>query len=374
MAGTECILNTLYENHDVQDKGERHFIRRALEAGLLTEKNCAGLLAAHREGSQLTYDALVDADTGFPSSPQRAPVIRAGHASPSAQARAEVLSRYLARHATNDLGVRMFRRSLLGNPTAVLQPAQANLLVQLPAVRVLNWKELRSAYGAHPNQWIANARIEPPLRIPQAHMIRVPIRLGQAQYVQVKPQSFLDGLNAHAETLDDELGSSQPDASWFLLTGEVPILRSLTSATRGYVGLQGVPTIPWITIKALPHVSAESVGAVFAKEQRLLLGRRKGREIGPRNLALLDFVLESVATRRAKPDFPRLLKAWNRRQRREWRYTYPSKMERDYKASAVRVFLLGVRLEHAPGPGDLNVLEHHLTERTKAPSFFLEDG
>ena len=374
MAVAESKLNALYERHDVQDEGERLFMRRAFEAGLLSVENCADLLGAHREGSQRTYDALVEADAGPSTLLRRTLVTRTNRASTSAGARAEALSRSLARLAANDIGVRMFRRSLLGSPVAVLQPTRAALLLQSPVLRFMTWRELRARYGQHADQWVVNDPVEPPAPTPAAVHVNAPIRLGQAKLTHAEPHSFLHILDAHAELLDSPLGCSRSDASWFLLTGELPPLEALTTGTKLYGGVGRVPIVAWITVKALPYVSAESVKAAFAKEQRLLTGKQKGREITPRNLALLDFIGDWIVKHRSRPDFPRLMKAWNKRVKPEWHYTYPSRMQRDYRVSAIRVFLLDIRPKHAPPPGGIDVLERHLTDRPEAPSFFLDDG
>src|SRR3989442_833906 len=64
-------LSALYESHDLEDEGERLFIRGAFEAGVLNEENCAALLAAHRAGSQRTHDQIVDTEVSRTGTPRR---------------------------------------------------------------------------------------------------------------------------------------------------------------------------------------------------------------------------------------------------------------------------------------------------------------
>ena len=84
----------------------------------------------------------------------------------------------------------------------------------------------------------------------------------------------------------------------------------------------------------------------------------------------MNFVEEQVARRR-QVGFARLMDKWNK-QNPDWKYIYPSRMERDYQRTARSVFLLDVRPQHGPGPGSLGVLERTLAEPPDAPSFFIE--
>ena len=374
MAQRRTQLDAFYELHEVVDEGERLFLKLAFEAGSLSEENGSDLLAAHRAGSQRTYDTLVEAETSRPATPGRALVTRINTGASAERQRAEVLSRHLTRVATTDQGVRMYRRSLLGAPTAVLPPAFARRLLRWPALSSLSWDALRNKYGTRADRWPVPRHPKTQNQKPRGRRVLIPNRVGHAEPTFVQPQSFLDILDEHARFVGESFAWSSPDTAWFLLTGEVPILQPVVAETALHFQSENLPTRAQITVKALPHVSPESVRVAFAMEQRRLTGHRKGREIEPRNLALVDFVGELIAEVGEKPSPTRLMVEWNRRQRAAWRYKHPSKMMRDYKANAPRAFLLEIDAKSGLEPCSLDILERILTRRPAAPSFFTEDN
>jgi hypothetical protein len=348
MSGRKRDLAEFCEDHELEDESERLFVRRPFEAGALTEENFTVFIDAFRAGSQLASDTLLDG--GAPPSVRPTRILETPTSGGTARERerAAAVSRHVARIAATDQEVRIFRRSLLGSPTAVMSRKLACRLLRLPAIRFMSWGQLRNYYGPRADGWATRNPVITQTLVGRGRGVRVPSRLGHAREVRVKWRSFLSGLDGRAMNIGSAFGWSRPDTIWFLLTGEAPMLEALTSETSLNYADKRLPVQVWITIRALPHVSARSISVAFADEQRRLIGHRKGREIAPRNLALLDFVEEQIAEHGRKPDFVELIGVWNKRCKRDWRYTYASRMERDYKESASRVFLLEVRPKSGP--------------------------
>src|SRR6266542_4228994 len=145
MAATPGWLDVLTER-EALDAGERLFLERAMAARVLTQQNAPALLDAHRAGSRKTWDQAADREAvaGPLAGARRSVVTREVAGTPAERERARVFSRHVARLLTADQGVRMFRRSLLGSPTATLPRGRAHRLLASRAVAVLSWTELRN--------------------------------------------------------------------------------------------------------------------------------------------------------------------------------------------------------------------------------------
>jgi hypothetical protein len=204
--------------------------------------------------------------------------------------------------------------------------------------------------------------------------VRLPDQIGEKQPVHAEPQSFLDvlaGPAGHAELIGSMYGWSGGQATWFILTGEPPILQSLTAETGLCFNTERLPTDVWITIKALPHVSPNVVRAAFIKEQRRLTGHRAGRPIASRNLALVNFVSEKIVRQRKRPDWEHLMELWNKRRETE-RFNSPSQMQSYFNDTADRVFHLDISQDVRRAPDRRASMIRMLSEPPAAPSFFPE--
>jgi hypothetical protein len=121
-----------------------------------------------------------------------------------------------------------------------------------------------------------------------------PDEKGQRRAVAVLTNSVLDDLRRAADELSHRspfnalrltsLGV-EPACLWLLLTGKaLPLIP--VGVTREVPG-----SVDSVTIHALTRVaSPKSVAKAYALMQRRTLGRRKGRQYEPRNLALVLFV------------------------------------------------------------------------------------
>jgi hypothetical protein len=302
--------------------------------------------------------------------------------------RARVFSRHLGRLAAANQHVRMFRKSLIGGPMATLSAARTRRLLASPALRILTWGELHergvpldgthtSSLKSLPDGFVS-VSIRWPGHLPVTFIrsqasaethLRLP---GHAQPVVAGPQSFLQVLAAHAQMIGEPNGWTEPEAIEFLLIGKVPLLPPLRVERETHVRRERNLTKVWVNVRVMPGVSPESVRQAYAQEDWRLAGHRKGRDIRPRNLALLDFVIAVIA-RGWPTDWPGRLKMWNEKHPK-WAYAFASRMRHDYEATAQRVLLLDLRLGHGPGPCGLDVVERLLAARPDAPSFFLEEG
>ncbi len=405
-------LRTLIEGRDL-GRGARAFLEHAGEH--VNEENVDALLNAFDQGSVLDHDEAVALDETAlaPPTPRSQPgravaVSRAVGGTSLERERARVFARHVARLAAADLGVRMFRRTLTGNPAGTLSPSKARKLLTSVALRYLSWDELRESGVPLDGTHTSTVRLEAPgdgrdvlefMRVsvkwrktsvawiaPRTAGAKPRQLPGHKLAVSVEPRSFLASVDGNASITGSEYGWSNAEAIWFLLTGEVPTLESLTVGRSTFFGLspgssarvaahdpepECVATQAWITVKALPHVSPDAVAAAYAAEQRRMTGCPVRRPIENGNLSLLDFVGEQIARSGVPPDWPRLLRQWNRRKPMR-RYRYASKMRDDYAATAARVFLLGMH-PHG-GRYSLEGVERALAHRPDAPSFFFTDG
>ena len=152
-------------------------------------------------------------------------------------------------------------------------------------------------------------------------------RTGRHGLFRADPDAPLAALWVNSRALLGLLLWPQPSIAWWLLTGEVPELPSITARLDGPRG-RGAHQLR-ITITAMTHVSKESVAATFSAARRQAFATPRGAvAVGRR--AMVDFVDRHRGTRAELPPWPELLALWNDAVPRVWRYSDWRAMARAY--------------------------------------------
>jgi hypothetical protein len=239
---------------------------------------------------------------------------------------AKALGDYMALCASLNVGVREFRREVLGGD--VLSPGQAHEFVDSLANQWFGQDNFEE-WGVTPTNHCAVfvsvnypdfdtggecAILEPigqQVFIPDDEMdqrfagyLYFPPRsgefIGEPRQIPVGSGSILDGLMQLSEELTAAVCSSwnQAQTSWFVLTGEatpaaVLIARSNWRADHGFdrYGWYGSRAI---TLTAEPWVSADEVAKAYRAVQKGALERQRNRESPEANRALFKFVIEHL--------------------------------------------------------------------------------
>lgn len=142
---------------------------------------------------------------------------------------------------------------------------------------------------------------------------------GRPYRTLAKPGSVLGDLHDKVTQLIRRYPWDESDATWFVLTGETPLVAPLTWQARWFGDHETEDTFSYgfVTLKIEPWVPAETVEQVYRDIQRKLRGGHHARRLKKKNLELLRFVNERVnkATlslkerRRLAPD---LVAAWDK--------------------------------------------------------------
>jgi hypothetical protein len=137
---------------------------------------------------------------------------------------------------------------------------------------------------------------------------------GYPHRVFTRPRSVLGDLHDKVSRLIKQYPWEEPDAVWFVLTGETPWVAPLTWQFRGTGSGPDSWMYGYITLKVEPWVSASVVERVYSDLQHKLLGK-DNRRVGEKNRELFRFVTEHRNSDGSLPKARELVK--------EWDYVYP---------------------------------------------------
>jgi hypothetical protein len=164
-------------------------------------------------------------------------------------------------------------------------------------------REYRIWYGPYARTW---------------KIVPYPGEDGRTHRVLVKRLSALGKLHDIVSRLIQRYPWEEPDAVWFVLTGETPQVAPLTWQARWCGSGIGEDSFSYgfVTLKIEPWVDPKLVWKVYTDIQRGLRGGRRIRRLEPKSLELLRFVNDRVnvadlsrVERRKKA--PELVAAWN---------------------------------------------------------------
>jgi hypothetical protein len=112
--------------------------------------------------------------------------------------------------------------------------------------------------------------------------------------VRVRRGSVLDGLRKLSESLAKRYRWKEEEATWFVLTGQIPWVSPLT----GRVAFPSAPGFNQaiITLTVEPWVHAEMLAQFYRDLQHQILGRNN-RRLSERNLSVFRFVMERTKTK-----------------------------------------------------------------------------
>jgi hypothetical protein len=263
---------------------------------------------------------------------------------------ARAISERMALVGNADPRVQAIRASLWGKPE-FLTPAAARAFLESPLLRFVpkplleEWgippvghtasvigqetttkEEIESIEVVWPNDAEESSQTRRTLRnghpvgsVRDEAILEYPTERGGSTYVRVSPFSVLGDLYREAENLSHQaifevwhsLGGYPPRVlcTWFLLTGQVPILPPLS------VQWTMPGTVDVITIHALARAaSPESIRRAYAKAYEKVARVRRGRPFDARTLRLVQFVerqlgrpVQNLSNEQAE----RLCRLWN---------------------------------------------------------------
>jgi hypothetical protein len=272
--------------------------------------------------------------------------------------RAEVYGEYLAKVAASDYYVVRYRERVLGERTATLTPEQAHSLVRSLAAQALPpgfFHEMKIPVGDHNVEILhqesgvgegdsvvghATIRVrwsENPEGIEQ----RVPWAVpegedlawlefmnegGEDDDIAVWHDSLLGELQRVVSRLTERFPWREARATWFILTGEPPLVPPVTVRyTLGHplVRLKRFGdtrrfTYGEVTISAAPWVSEKIVTEAYYNLQSRILPGKQNQPLGRRGLEVLRFVLQrenplELTRARRRQIGKELVEAWNRK-------------------------------------------------------------
>jgi hypothetical protein len=168
--------------------------------------------------------------------------------------------------------------------------------------------------------------------------------------------SWLDSLRIAAHRIAPGSNWTEEDAVRFILTGYGPVPAPLRVTSRVNLALGLDLQTAVIHVQAQPFVSPKAVAAGFAREQRKLLGHRKGPAVQESNLRLLDFVLSRIKGLGEPQQWETLRQAWNTEAPRDWQYADAAHIRNDFQRT--RKIVLCPGYEHTlPGGLTYRVVE-----------------
>ena len=126
-----------------------------------------------------------------------------------------------------------------------------------------------------------------------------------------------------ARRLERDYGWRQNEAAWFVLNGEAPRLRPLTTRASIHRSKHG-PSSCEITLQVAPWIPSEDVEKAFTQMRDQVRRSSGPGTVGERRLEVLRFVEEEHEKRGRRSNFEELLQMWNREHPR-WAYA-------DYRA------------------------------------------
>ena len=287
--------------------------------------------------------------------------------------RAEVVEEYVAKVAACERRVFAFRKRFLGG--TVLSPAQADALFTSPAAAYLPFQyftpfgeslipllghsaTLRTdtLKGDEGGSYSLDIFVHPPGKTFSVEVQRTERLLyideeGQTQETLVEDHSVLEGLRRLSNYLAAEYPWQEAQATWFVLTGELPAL----SAATGRVSRGSAAPYAEITMTVQPWVPADSVRKFYGQLQGRVLKSRP-RALSERNLEVFRFAVgqqevkpysddtpESGLTRHhpklmrlKQPSWRIMLGRWNRQYPagHKWHYNYVRNFQRDFQRAA----------------------------------------
>lgn len=301
--------------------------------------------------------------------------------------RKAALEEYLAKSATCDADVYLFREKVLEGE--LLSKEQAWKLLKSPAAAFLETRLFRDGniplvgHIAEVNdyrrelvtqgiRYEASVTVHPPGITQEVSMttwagtsdadsrrpvvIGFPDEEGRTSGAEVWSISLLGELRDLSDKLSQRYRWEPAQAVWFVLTGEIPAIVALQAIRAFWSSMYHHDIL--ITIEASPWVSSKTVEKAFRKAQIKTMGTKGGRPPGEKNLRLFRFVTERIeplglfeeGTRRAgAPEHMREIELVARQRYmkipkhkdlvREWNETYPdwsykngtSRFWRDYE-------------------------------------------
>lgn len=275
--------------------------------------------------------------------------------------RAWAISRYRAWQAAAHPAVRRFRQQVLGG--RVLSPEEARAFLASPATAWLSQYEferrqilfighsatiVQNEYGdddegqlCHqiailiepPGVTWAHMRYDLPRSLKETPTLAVVDENGREQRVTFNEHSVLADVHQLATKLVRHFPWAEAQATWFLLTGAVPLIDPLTLSWKWHSGWRN--SYACMTLKVEPWVSADSVLKLYRDAQRKMLGR-DNRPHELRNLTLLHFVIDHTAEDGTRPTWQALMTKWNR-EHPGWAYTDLRLFARDYARTELAI-------------------------------------
>jgi hypothetical protein len=142
---------------------------------------------------------------------------------------------------------------------------------------------------------------------------------GLIHRVLVERPSVLGKLHDIVSRLIQHYPWEEPDAVWFVLTGQTPQVAPFTWQARWFGSGIGEDSFRYgfVTLKIEPWVDPKLVREVYSDIQRRLRGGRRNRRLEPKTLELLRFVNERVdvanlSRSERRQCAPQLVAAWDR--------------------------------------------------------------
>lgn len=309
--------------------------------GAMTIHELAGHVRAHER-------AFGGPTTARTRAPGMLPSGKRAKAAKTVPGRQEVVSRLLAAEAGKDEKVRSFREEVLGG--SLMKPQDVHTWIERqgeedgpPSL----WLTVPVPTGYEVTSFTTFATTEPPLTISEKtpailvekrylSYLRYGLKYGWEEladdprgWVPTAEGGVLDRLCQLSEGLARLCGWDEASATNFVLTGEIPVVRSIeirSSRASGY------PTLARISLTVDPALSPREVADHYRRMRgRILKGRH--RELDDKHLHLAIFAAERPAgeTLREK------MAAWNK-EHAGWKYKTETNFGRDC-AQAVRRLL-----------------------------------
>jgi hypothetical protein len=165
-----------------------------------------------------------------------------------------------------------------------------------------------------------NEALRRELKAPGGHwkIVPYPGEDGRTHRVLVKPKSVLGKLHDIVSNLIRRYPWEEPDAVWFVLTGETAQVAPFTWQFRGFSSGIGEDSFGYgfVTLKIEPWVDPKLVWKVYTDIQRGLRKGRRNRRLGSQSLKLLRIVNERVNVAELsragrREEGPGLVAAWD---------------------------------------------------------------